>query len=151
MKSVIIKFGLLAVASLILIELSKYSLLTRNIKTELIVGAIALTFAAFGIYISRFITNSSHTKHTDVINKSKAGSLGISDRELDVLEAISKGNSNREIAESLYISENTVKTHVSSLLSKLDARRRTEAIRKARELNIISSPESTNSQNHTLV
>jgi len=142
-KSIVIKFGLLAIATLILIELSKYSLLTRNIQTEIVVGLIAVAFAAFGIYISRFIGRKS-TPHSEVFSDEKIKSLGISKREVDVLKAITEGKSNREIAEMLFISENTVKTHVSNLLSKLHAKRRTEAINKAREIGLISSYESTN-------
>ncbi len=150
MKSTIIKFGLLAIATLILIELSKYSLLTRNIQTEITVGLIAVVFAAFGIYISRFLFNKP-PKSTEIYNSDKLKSLGISTRELDVLKAVANGRSNKEIAEKLFISESTVKTHVSNLLSKLDAKRRTEAIVKAREIGLITSYKSTNDKNHTLV
>ena len=66
----------------------------------------------------------------------KLRQLGLSQREYEVLCAVCKGFSNREIAESLYITESTVKTHVSNLLVKLDARRRTELMHKARALNL---------------
>ena len=63
--------------------------------------------------------------------------LGISKREYEVLEQIALGKSNKEIADTLFISESTVKTHVSNLLVKLDAKRRTQAVSKAKELSIL--------------
>ena len=63
--------------------------------------------------------------------------LGLSPRELTVLHELAAGRSNKEIAALLDVSPNTIKTHVSRVLEKLDANRRTEAIRKARELGIV--------------
>lgn len=72
------------------------------------------------------------------INHNKISELGISKREYEVLCEIALGLSNTEIAQKIYVSESTVKTHISNLLLKLNARRRTEAVRIARELNIIN-------------
>jgi ATP/maltotriose-dependent transcriptional regulator MalT len=63
--------------------------------------------------------------------------LGLTSREQQVLLEICQGLSNREIADKLYVSENTVKTHVSNLLVKLQVKRRTQAIQVARELNLV--------------
>ncbi|MEM1002854.1 MAG: response regulator transcription factor, partial [Bacteroidota bacterium] len=63
--------------------------------------------------------------------------LDISKREYEVLQAIAKGLSNKEIAAQLFLSESTIKTHVSNLLTKLDAKRRTQAIQIAKEQNIL--------------
>jgi ATP/maltotriose-dependent transcriptional regulator MalT len=63
--------------------------------------------------------------------------LGITPRELQILELIAAGMSNREIAEKLFVSENTVKTHSSRLFDKLDARRRTQAVQRAKEAGLI--------------
>ena len=71
------------------------------------------------------------------INTEKIAELGISKREYEVLLQISKGQSNKEIADELFVSESTVKTHVSNLLLKLDAKRRTQAIQKAKNMGII--------------
>ncbi|MCB0837618.1 MAG: response regulator transcription factor [Bacteroidetes bacterium] len=71
------------------------------------------------------------------MDQEKINELGISKREYEVLEQISQGKSNQEIAETLFISENTVKTHVSSLLVKLDAKRRTQAVSHAKEMGIL--------------
>ena len=70
--------------------------------------------------------------------QARQAALGVSPREYEVLQEIAQGKSNQEIAAALHISENTVKTHVSNLLSKLEARRRTEAVSRARELQILA-------------
>ena len=64
--------------------------------------------------------------------------LDVSKREMEVLALIAEGLSNQEIAEKLFISESTIKTHVSNLFVKLDVKRRTQAVSKAKELNIIA-------------
>ena len=63
--------------------------------------------------------------------------LGISKREYEVLELMARGLSNQEIADALFVSINTIKTHVSNLFLKLDTKRRTQAIQKAKELRLI--------------
>jgi two-component system, NarL family, response regulator LiaR len=70
-------------------------------------------------------------------NDARREELGITARELEILEAMAAGLSNREIAERLYVSENTVKTHAGRLFDKLSARRRTQAIQRAKEAGII--------------
>ena len=70
-----------------------------------------------------------------IINSEKLRSHGISVRELEVLELMAKGLSNQEIANKLFVSLHTVKTHSANLYSKLNVKRRTQAIRKAREIS----------------
>jgi DNA-binding CsgD family transcriptional regulator len=70
-------------------------------------------------------------------NPAATAALGLSNRELEVLHALAAGQSNKEIARTLAVSPNTVKTHVSRVYEKLEARRRTEAVMKARELGIL--------------
>ena len=70
-------------------------------------------------------------------NSEKMSLLKISNRELDVLRKMADGLSNNEIGESLFVSENTVKTHVSNLFSKLDVKRRTEAVKKGKEYGLL--------------
>ena len=72
------------------------------------------------------------------IDENKIKELGLSGREMEVLNEISHGLSNKEIADKLFVSESTVKTHVSNVLLKLDAKRRTQAIQIAKELHIIA-------------
>jgi ATP/maltotriose-dependent transcriptional regulator MalT len=72
-----------------------------------------------------------------VLNETKLTALGITPRELEILGLIAKGLSNREIAEKLFVSENTVKTHSSRLFDKLSAKRRTQAVLMAKEMGLI--------------
>jgi DNA-binding CsgD family transcriptional regulator len=72
-----------------------------------------------------------------VANTRVQHTLGISEREYQVLKLVAGGQSTKEIARQLELSPNTVKTHLSRLFEKLEARRRTEAIQKARELGLI--------------
>ena len=72
-----------------------------------------------------------------VLNETKLNELGITRRELEILELIAQGLSNREIAEKLFVSENTVKTHSSRLFDKLSAKRRTQAVQIGRKLGLI--------------
>jgi DNA-binding NarL/FixJ family response regulator len=72
-----------------------------------------------------------------VRNEANLARLGITPREMDILEAMAAGLSNREIAERLYVSENTVKTHAARLFDKLSARRRTQAVNRAKEAGLI--------------
>jgi len=71
------------------------------------------------------------------LNETRLRELGITRRELEILELIANGLSNREIAEKLFVSENTVKTHSSRLFDKLSARRRTQAVQMGKELGLI--------------
>jgi len=70
-------------------------------------------------------------------NEARLAQLGITPRELEILEAMAAGLSNREIAERLFVSENTVKTHAARLFDKLAARRRTQAVQRAKEAGLI--------------
>ena len=70
-------------------------------------------------------------------NPEARAALGLSEREMEVLHELVAGHSNKEIAVHLHVSPNTIKTHVARLFGKLGAKRRTEAIRRARELGIV--------------
>lgn len=115
---------------------------------EIYIGAIALIFTALGIWLALklsvprvrtvvvekevYINNAPFT-----INETALQELGISKRELEVLRLIAEGLSNQEIAGRLFVSLNTVKTHSSRLFEKMDVKRRTQAIEKAKRLNLI--------------
>ncbi|RIV46509.1 response regulator transcription factor [Flagellimonas pelagia] len=137
MKKTILVFSALIIALLILFRLSRYSYLSNDISVELTIGSIAVIFFFVGIYINKRTLHKEKLKPTQVDYK-KIEQLGISKREYEVLILISKGMSNKEIADALFVSESTIKTHVSNLLVKLDAQRRTQAIKKAKELQILA-------------
>lgn len=136
MKKTIFVFSAVIVALLVLFQLSKYSYISGNTSIEVVIAIIAIVFFAIGIYINKqSLQKKESPEHS--IDDQKITEMGISKREYEVLVQISKGLSNKEIAEALFVSESTIKTHVSNLLVKLDAKRRTQAIQKAKELRII--------------
>ncbi|MEM7656951.1 MAG: response regulator transcription factor [Bacteroidota bacterium] len=144
MKRLILRFGLLAVALIALLELSKYSLLTYGWRNELAIFLIGATLIGAGVLIHRHLVEKPGVKlpsPSPTLPESERATrlkeLGISRREMEVLVEIAAGYTNQEIADRLHISENTVKTHVSKLLSKLDAKRRTEAVKNAREWQLL--------------
>ncbi len=136
MKKTIFIFGLLILAILLLFHFSKYAVISGDLNVEVVVAVIAIVFFFVGIYINK---KSLHkpVQLTSEIDHHKIKELEISTREYEVLLKIAEGLSNKEIADSLFLSESTIKTHVSSLLVKLDAQRRTQAIQKAKSLQII--------------
>ena len=127
MKKTILVFALLIVALFTIFKISKYSIVFGNTSIEYIIAIIAVVFFIIGIYINK---KSLHQplKPTTEIDANKIEELEISKREYEVLKGISLGLSNKEIADKLFISESTIKTHVSNLLVKLEAKRRTQAI-----------------------
>ena len=136
MIKVILRFGLLAIAFMLLLQLTNYNIVSRAWGRELIIGVAAVLLIGMGIYLSRFIFKPARTADTPV-DAQQVARLGISKREYQVLQELAKGKSNLQIAETLFISESTVKTHVSNLLVKLEAERRTEAINKAQAQGIL--------------
>ena len=145
MKQIVIRFGLLAACLLILMQLGQYTLTTKKLTDEVFFSLFAVLFLTFGYVVSRFIQNNkiqediapSTSPKIIEVDHSRIQELKISKREYEVLELINLGHSNQEISSQLFISESTVKSHVSSLLNKLDAKRRTQAIKKAKELQIL--------------
>ena len=137
MKKTILVFSALIIALLALFQLGKYSYFYGAISIEVAIAVVAIIFFVIGVYINK----KSLTKKlvaSNTIDSKKINELGITDREYEVLVHISKGMSNKEIADELFISESTIKTHVSNLLVKLGAKRRTQAIQKAKDLEILS-------------
>lgn len=136
MKRTILIFAALIVALLILFQLSKYSYASGDTSIELTIAVIAVIFFFIGIYINKKSSAQLVAREKQIDNK-KLEQLGLSKREYEVLLEISQGLSNKEIATKLFVSESTIKTHVSNLLVKLDAKRRTQAIQKAKTLRIL--------------
>ncbi len=116
---------------------------------ELYIGAIAIFFTGLGIWLALKLTDKKTetiiiekevyipNNITFQLNTKILEQTGISKRELEVLELISEGLSNEEIAEKLFISLNTIKTHTSNLFEKLEVKRRTQATEKAKRLGLI--------------
>ncbi len=136
MKKTVFVFSALIVALLALFQLSQYAVISGDLKIEIVIAIIAIVFFFIGIYI-----NNKNTRKKPIpigeIDELKIKELEITSREYEVLKHISEGLSNKEIGETLFVSESTVKTHVSNLLVKLNAKRRTQAVQIAKHLQII--------------
>lgn len=136
-KKVII-YGVALALLATLLSVLQYYFLIRTFSLEIYLLVLALLFTVIGLWAGKNLTGTNSAKQLDFEpNKEAINYLGLSDRELEVLLLIAEGLSNKDIADRLYISTNTVKTHISNLFSKLDANRRTEALKKARSLKII--------------
>ena len=127
----ILGYGALASLVLVCLLALRHSHVMLDWSTELYSGLAGLLFLALGVWVGRSIWLTKRRLTTNATEP-------LSDRELEVLEAVSSGSSNQEIADQLFISLSTVKTHLSNIFNKLGAKRRTQAIQIARELEIIA-------------
>ncbi len=128
----ILFYASIAAVSLLVLEGLKFRHLFFDQKLEFTLAMVALFFVAIGFLLGRLSKRNSKLEREEknqIVDK-----LGLSDREMDVLRCMHEGLSNREIAEKLFISLSTVKSHSSNLFSKLGVARRTQAVALAREL-----------------
>lgn len=140
MKRTIIVYGLSLAALIFLLKFIEYRFLVRDLSLEFYIGAIAIFFTVLGAWVGLKLTKKKTiiiTNPSFQFDQSRIDSLGISRREYEVLELMAKGLSNQEIADKLFVSLNTVKTHSSNLFVKLEVSRRTQAVQKAKELQLI--------------
>ncbi len=140
MRKTVFIFAFLIVALLILFKVSEYNVITGYTSVEIIITIIAIIFFVIGIATNKKVLHTPNKSNIapNQIDQEKIKSLGLSKREYEVLCEVAQGLSNKEIAEKLFVSESTIKTHVSNVLVKLNAKRRTQAIQIAKELQIIS-------------
>jgi DNA-binding NarL/FixJ family response regulator len=136
LRIVVVYSAILAAAALGL-EWLQYRYLVRTYSFEVYVALIALAFLGLGIWAGARLFRRVPAVARFEPNTRVQQTLGISERELEVLELLAAGRSNKEIAGRLGVSPNTVKTHVAKLFGKLEVGRRTEAIRRARELGVL--------------
>jgi NarL family two-component system response regulator LiaR len=144
----VILYGLSLALLMVLLRTLELRFLILSNSFEVYAGFIALIFTALGIWLAvRLMKPKVQTvivekeievqKSPFVLNQSEIEKLGISKRELEVLDKMAQGLSNQEIADTLFVSLNTVKTHSSNLFEKLDVKRRTQAVEKARKMRLI--------------
>ncbi len=150
MRKTTLLFGLLGGALIALLKLIEYRFLVVEHSLEIYGGLVALVFSVLGVWLGLKLTRdrgqpvaipvaSVTAAHgTFVVDRMRLEALGITPREHEILELIAAGLSNREIAERLFVSENTVKTHSSRLFDKLQAKRRTQAVQRAKEAGLIA-------------
>ena len=147
-RKTILVYGLLGGVLIAGLKLIEYRFLVVEHSIEVYGGLVALLFSALGIWLGLRITGRRERivvrevqvaapAEPFVPDAARLEQLGITPRELQILELIAAGLSTREIAEKLFVSENTVKTHSSRLFDKLDARRRTQAVQRAKEAGLI--------------
>lgn len=134
-------YGSLAGVLLLVLQVVHYRAMVRDIQLELFGVIVAVVFLGLGVFVG---IQLYHRQQSARIDKSRAKALLLSTREVEVLALLAEGFSNQEIADRLFVSLNTTKTHLSNIYQKLNVSRRTQAVQKARELAIVSSPESTN-------
>ena len=145
MKRTVLVYGILGGVLIVVLKLVEYRFLVVEHSLEIYGGIVALLFSALGIWLGLRLTKTResvivrevHVSGPFVRDESKLDQLGITPRELEILEAMAAGLSNREISERLFVSENTVKTHAARLFGKLSARRRTQAVQRAKEAGLI--------------
>jgi len=144
-KKHILIYGLCGGLLIVLLKLVEYRFLVVEHSLEIYGGLVALLFASLGVWLGLKVTRKKEVvvfKEVLVaapfsLNQGKVRELGLTPRELEILHLIATGLSNREIAEKIFVSENTVKTHSSRLFDKLSAKRRTQAVQIGKELGLI--------------
>lgn len=148
-KRTVVLYGVVAGLFVALLRLVEYRFLVVEHALEIYGGIVALLFAGLGIWLGLKLTRTrveirevpvpvpAPAAESFSVDRDRQAQLGVTARELEILECMAAGLSTREIAEKLYVSENTVKTHTGRLFDKLGARRRTQAVQRAREARLI--------------
>jgi DNA-binding NarL/FixJ family response regulator len=136
MVRTILIYGAILAAGSLGLQWLQFRYLVRAHPAEMYVALIALAFLGLGVWVGARLFHRAPTAPFEAHTRVQE-SLGISERELQVLELLAAGRSNKEIASHLNVSPNTIKTHVARLYEKLDVKRRTAAILRARELGMI--------------
>ena len=139
MRKTILIYGAALAALTGILKFIEYRYLVRDLSLEFYLGVVAVLCAALGVWAGLRLTRRKVIiANPDFkLNEAELQRLGVSKREYEVLELMALGLSNQEIADKLFVSLNTVKTHSSNLFMKLDARRRTQAVQRAKEFGLL--------------
>ena len=151
MKRHALIFGLVGGLLIVTLQYTEYRFVVIEHSVELYGALVAILFATFGIWLGLRITRRREAVVVREVlvpaeapalepfapNTARQQALGITARELEILTLIARGFSNREIATQLFVSENTVKTHCARAFDKLGATRRTQAVRRGKELGLL--------------
>jgi NarL family two-component system response regulator LiaR len=155
MKRHVLIFGLVGGLLIATLQYTEYRFVVIEHSVELYGALVAILFATFGIWLGLRITRSRETIRETIVvrevlvpaeapaletfapNTAQQRTVGITTRELEILNLVARGLSNREIATQLFVSENTVKTHCARAFDKLGAARRTQAVQRGKELGLL--------------
>lgn len=143
----IILYGLALAGLLILLKWLEWRFIIFDHAIEVYSGALALVFTGLGIWLAVklakpkvqpvVVVQPAPEAPKQEIDEKELARLGLSGREQEVLQLMAEGLSNQEIADRLFVSLNTVKTHCSRIFEKLDVKRRTQAIEKSKRMRLI--------------
>jgi DNA-binding CsgD family transcriptional regulator len=148
-KRDVLLYGICGGVLIAALRLVEYRFLVLEHSIEIYGALVATLFAGLGIWLGLTLTRTREvvvvkevpspapTAAPFTVNETKVRELGITPRELEILALIASGMSTREIAATLFVSENTVKTHASRLFDKLDVNRRTKAVQVGKSLGLI--------------
>jgi DNA-binding CsgD family transcriptional regulator len=145
-KKAVLLYGVCGGLLIVALRLVEYRFLVIEHSVEIYGALVAALFAGLGIWLGLGLTKRTEVvvvKEVPVpaqpfaVNGDKVKELSITPRELEILQLIANGMSTREMAESLFVSENTVKTHASRLFDKLSVNRRTKAVQVGKSLGLI--------------
>jgi two-component system, NarL family, response regulator LiaR len=155
MKRHVLIFGLVGGLLIATLQYTQYRFIVIEHSVELYGALVAALFSAFGIWLGLRMTRSRETVRETIVvrevplpgtappaapfapDAAQQQATGITARELEILNLIARGLSNREIAGQLFVSENTVKTHCARTFDKLEVRRRTQAVQRGKELGLL--------------
>ena len=145
MKRTILLYSVSLAVLVVALKLLEYRFLVQRLSLEIYLGTVALLFTGFGVWAGKRLTRPTAAPPLPTTPPSPVSpelvlpaTVGISKREYEVLALMALGLSNQEIADVLFVSLNTIKTHTSNLFLKLDAKRRTQAIQHAKERRLIA-------------
>lgn len=137
MVRTVVLWALVLAAGALLLQWLEWQFLVRALPRDVYVGIIGVGFAGIGVWVGWRLSRRKAPGPFER-NAAAVASLGLTGQEMRVLEKLAAGQSNKEIARTLGLSPNTVKTHVANLFAKLEVSRRTQAISKARDLHLIA-------------
>jgi len=147
MRKHVLLYGLLCGVLIVALKVIEYRWLVVDHSLEIYGGLVAAVFAGLGIWLGLKLTRHKETVLVKEVmvpapanfvrDEQRLEALGITPRELEILELIAQGLSNKEIAARVFVTENTVKTHSSRVFDKLGARRRTQAVQLGKDLRLI--------------
>ncbi|MEJ0030255.1 MAG: helix-turn-helix transcriptional regulator [Bacteroidota bacterium] len=141
MRRTVIIYGLSLAALIFVLKQLQFRYLMRDLSIEFYMGLLAVIFTAVGIWAGLRLTRKKIVTvpiSNFQFDPSRIEKLGISKREHEVLELMARGLTNQEIADKLFVSVNTIKTHTANLFSKLDVKRRTQAVQRGERIDVDS-------------